>query len=1193
MDTVDTVKQLRERAGLTQRELARLVGVHANTVARWERGEQLMPEATRRLLERLASDLPVHRTGDSPAGRGDPLFRAIAEALSGPVDDKLFESCAVDLLQPIWPGLAPVRGGSDSGFDGAIPIAHAAPAPLITTTSPGALRNLRKNLAAVRKERPDAQFAVFATSQRLTPQARKKLDEAANGVGLRLLQILDQDWFVEALYQAPRWRKKLLGVSGSPSALSIVPPSSRALSGELLIGRDALKERIAAASNDRVVIGQPGVGKTALLHVLALEGACLFADPSASPEDLADAIREQHPKAIVVDDAHMFREVVSRLMSLRASTGADYDIIALTWPGARSELAELLDIPSAAVFEVDLLDRDTMVQVIRSVGLGGPDWLVAEIVDQANGRPGLAAMLARLSLLGDVAHVYDGRALVDRLEPQIVKLVGPTALGALAAFGLAGDAGLKLEVAAEFLGVPQLELATTLGKLAAAGIIRASADRHISVWPEGFRYALVTQHFFESPGALDWKPLIPIVPILGELVRVLVAARARGARVIGLDELLDRTPSLSAWKAYALLGPAEATYALDRKPELLDSLAFECLHVAPAAVIPRILEGASRDESAVTRRDKGPLEPISRWIKSGRPGSPEALARRFVAIDAAERWISDGHDRAVAIQLILLAFSPEFDAHTTDPGRGMTVTLHFGVLMPSELDALAARWDKVKTAIFPMPDKALPAVRTLVNEWWTPSLGRTGTLPAESRRRMDAFIATVLQAMLDENGDRPGVLQWATSTASSLKLQLQAAVDPEYSTLFPPDRDTFSKSVAARQANEARALGIRWAAEQPRDVATRIKRFETEADLADHRYPRLLDLAAAECASQVADPLRWLGVMTDLQVGNEAVAPFVRASLSMPDDDFVPVVEALLASVEYRAITVLQIIQGEPSEAVLSMAIANAAGFAGGIEQACILGRVSIPIRKQLLQHPDERIAVSVAVAEWERAKHTETPIDASLEEAWRAAILRAGESVKSDSISHWLLRIFAGDAGLARAWMSRAIDHRNDKHLSIDEAELVSNVVQQADRDTRKQLLETVTGCYCTRSAVAAAIGDDLGLYRLILGRRELDDVHLVPLAGSPTGGWRDKAKAALAAGYSVEDVLHATIGTSFGWVGSEADMWEGKAKAFEALESDDDPRIREVGRSGHRILHARAQHARSEEQDEAMYGRPRRTMS
>ena len=44
------VREIREKLGYTQEQLARAVGVHKNTVARWERNELSIRESTAKLL---------------------------------------------------------------------------------------------------------------------------------------------------------------------------------------------------------------------------------------------------------------------------------------------------------------------------------------------------------------------------------------------------------------------------------------------------------------------------------------------------------------------------------------------------------------------------------------------------------------------------------------------------------------------------------------------------------------------------------------------------------------------------------------------------------------------------------------------------------------------------------------------------------------------------------------------------------------------------------------------------------------------------------------------------------------------------------------------------------------------------------------------------------------------------------------
>jgi transcriptional regulator with XRE-family HTH domain len=56
------LRRLRRQLGWTQAVLAVELGVAANTVARWERGERAIPEPVARLAKRLAGERLARRT---------------------------------------------------------------------------------------------------------------------------------------------------------------------------------------------------------------------------------------------------------------------------------------------------------------------------------------------------------------------------------------------------------------------------------------------------------------------------------------------------------------------------------------------------------------------------------------------------------------------------------------------------------------------------------------------------------------------------------------------------------------------------------------------------------------------------------------------------------------------------------------------------------------------------------------------------------------------------------------------------------------------------------------------------------------------------------------------------------------------------------------------------------------------------
>ena len=370
------LKALRMRLGLTQAALAQAVGVVPNTLARWERGELAIPA---RAIERLDA---VSRSGSSGRAvtRGvvlDRHHKAILNALNGDLDPTVFEACAEDLLRRVWPGLVPVRGGNDHGFDGAVADTRGrAPFPLISTTAKDLTGNLRRNLRRAQQQNPTLDRALFATSRVVTPRTRKTLHDQAGSLGVTLVQIADQDWFAQELYRAPAWSKRLLGVTGHPPALSQFPKSRRPILGDRILGRERVVRWLLERAGDCLLVGSPGSGKTFLLQGLVQQGEALF-KVGDDPTQIANDLRELMPAAVIIDDAHSNPEQVDRFIQLRQDVASDARIIATSWPSHAAEVKNALQIGTSEVRDLDspddLLDADTMIQIIKSTGLRGAE----------------------------------------------------------------------------------------------------------------------------------------------------------------------------------------------------------------------------------------------------------------------------------------------------------------------------------------------------------------------------------------------------------------------------------------------------------------------------------------------------------------------------------------------------------------------------------------------------------------------------------------------------------------------------------------------------------------------------------------------------------------------------------------------------------------------------------------------------
>ena len=365
----------------------------------------------------------------------DPLYRQIVAALEGPLNGNLFEHCAVDLLRHPYPTIVPIMGGSDSGMDGAVANLDGPPFPLVCTTGKDVIRNLANNLSKYKEDGGDARRAILATSQRLTPRRRENLFEKAVELGFNLCQVHDQTDIADRLYRNPAWCNELLGITGERPALSAVPMTIRPVIGGDIIGREADIEWLNSPEGDRLLIGQPGAGKTFALRSIVLNGSGLF----VVDDDIGhirNAIRSEEPRVLIVDDAHVRLSLLVAIRQLREHIDEDFAIVAAAWPGTKDQLTETLSLPASAIRSLDLLDRNQIVNVVSGVGIRRPNELVRMIVDQSEGRPGLAVTLANLCLQGDIRGVALGDALSRNIRTTVTPLVGERSTLLLASFAL-------------------------------------------------------------------------------------------------------------------------------------------------------------------------------------------------------------------------------------------------------------------------------------------------------------------------------------------------------------------------------------------------------------------------------------------------------------------------------------------------------------------------------------------------------------------------------------------------------------------------------------------------------------------------------------------------------------------------------------------------------------------------------------
>lgn len=964
--------------------------------------------------------------------------------------------------------------------------------------------------------------------------------------------IHDQAAFADLLYRSPAWCLELLGLTGEPRALSILPLSRRPTLESSLIGRETDLGWLAEGRSDCLVIGQPGAGKTHLLQEYARGHDGLFV-VSGDRTQIAREIRQERPKAIILDDAQSRLDWLVTLRHLRGEVRGTFRIICAAWPGAEPAIRQAMGLSSEETRRLEDLTGDEIVSVVKAVGLLGPDWLLQEIVNQANGQPGLAVTLAWLCRRGEVRRVVAGDALFEDRRVQLEGLVGLEVMSVLAAFAVGGRVGLPLHSVAAHLQVPPARVSRLVEDVAAAGVIEDVGEDSLAVRPRPLRHVLVRQAYFAGSRSLSLDSLRNAVRDPDALVETLIGVRARGGAVenellVGLLEQLD---SWERWKEFAWLGPDEAALVLERNRRNPEYFAEPLLDHLGARAIEALLEGATLPESPLSSLPGHRLRKLFDWVQGGRSQGQEASRRRRQLLDLVGQHARD-YDPQVVTAGLGVALSPQYKGVRSAPGSGLTRIYEFGVLPGLELHAIALTWPTVARTLSVLPDVTWTPIQQTIYEWLAPRSGG-GEVPAWLEQAMNDVGRMMVANLSAQTWIPLGLRGWLSEAAINFDIELQLAVDAEYDVLYPAERreavtDTERLEALARRAE---ALGVAWAEAGADSVVPRLLRYEAEARRSAKSWPAFLGYAIASAARSSPDPLTWAKALVREGASPGHVVVFLRAS--RPDDRLVAFLQACLGWPKYEVAAVSTIISAqEPITDLIETVLGLVPGFRLVVHDHSLRGEIAPALLERLFTHPDRSVATAAASGWYYRHGATERP---------SAACYQA--LLDGDGESEWLGHVFKGASDFAADWIL-ARSASSDPHALWSARRAVADAVAHLSPEDRTRVIEGLPDDFDDWDTVRQVVGDDSRAFNALLGRPGLTGVHLAPLGDHAPDVWLGMVTTALDAGYSPEQVAAASHFPSSGWVEqlhAELEQW---VPFLAGLHEHNDDRVREVARLG-----------------------------
>lgn len=1109
----------------------------------------------------------------------DHFYQQIMEGLGGKLDPDLFEDCAVDLLKYDYPGLAPISGGKDAGMDGAIPDGEGEPYPLVTTTHEKVIGNLTENLNSYVRKGRKRRKVVLATSQKLTPLRIQNLYDRATKLGFILVNVHPREDFAQRLYHSPEWCKELLNLTGRPPALSVFPKSERPVINKSLIGREKDLTWLKETKGDRLLVGQPGSGKSYLLRRFAMEGGGLFVVDD-DREEIAAGIRSQQPSVLIVDDAQIHVNLLVNLKQMREDLGAEFSILASCWSGDKDRIAQVMTLSEPYIHRLDLLTRAQIVDVVEDADIVGPPEMVQEIVTQAMGRPGLAATLTHLCIHGGVREVFLGNALSDSVRRYFKPRLGSKAVYVLAAFSVGGDVGMAMQTVSDELQLKLIETREIAVELAAGGIIWETEGNKLSVHPPALRHALVRDVFYMGPLSLPIQSFIDKSSDLAQTAHTLLGACARGAKIptVFLKNLLKRVNKVDVLEHYAWRGAEETVWVLENYPELTVTIANPALEHVPEIIVTRLLEAAVGDNRRLHSTPEHPLRLIDDWVKSAMPGEGKAVKRRKCLIDIACSWLEKEKDAETGLQALQSAFSPICGDFINVPGDGTKVIMRQTYLLLDEMRVVQKQWSGVYQILKGIENIAWQSLQEIVLTWAFPRILNV-EITDEMRVLMRSFATQVLNDIASLGQDHPGVLRWANQTSLEANFDVTYPVDQEFEILYPIEDRTHWREAETKHKTLVQGLARNWITKRPKEIAQKIAWIEKEAQLVRVTWPRGTPYLCSEMSKTAESPVEWARSLIEEGCNGELVAPFLRMAANILEEGWQETaLECLnISDLKWATISIVLTMNNPPDE-LLDEVLQNLSGFGDAFKNICLQSDIPVKVQKLLLTHEDSAIASAAAQGEWRAYPKEE--VRETLKAEWTSAVVRS----RDDS---FLSTVLKRDTELAYNWLINFLQDDVSFVHGCDRALLAA--ISALDTESKTNIMEVIPADWVYCELVHHLVRDDLNLYLLLLRTENLKMFHLVPLTWQSDEVWVDKAKMAMDAGYSPRDIANAAYGYPFrsvSWTGRESLTREKWVKRFDTLCSYDDERIREVGRIGKAKAEVELQNALSREREEDIFG-------
>ncbi len=975
---------------------------------------------------------------------------------------------------------------------------------------------------------------------------------------------------VKSAGDAERQIQELNEKIAPPVLSSVSLPNRRRLSTTLL-GRDRELRWLIENKRDTLLVGQPGAGKTELLHSLAdtKDAKFLLSD---NPDVAVAALVAAPPVVVLLDDAGLRASLILRLRHLRLEQGLDFQIIAVCWPFEKDELQQTLQISDETVLSLEGLPRPVIAEIIRDVTTAKnvmvSDQFIRVVAKQARGKPGLAASLSLATIESSGEALLSGELLLQDLGPFLRRVVGGEGIHLLAAFACGGKMGLPIATVAKQFGKSIVEVSIAAQRIALAGVLEQTGKETLCVQPSFLRSALIKAAFFPTHGvALPWSTCTALIegakdPVEGYLE--LVSSRGLAGAAIE-DELLrtlaKKLDDLRFWEALAELDRRNCDWVLEAKGAVSADIKRAALRYHPEAIIPAMLKAAALEKRPLNIIPNADMRILQDWTAAGSGG--DAISRRRTLLDAAIAFLQRNESVPIALEAIRSVFSLNHHETDSDPADPRTIRFRDSLLAlqgaREVFDMLKPFLEVAKTLpVFPWP-----GIPSIIENWIQTNTRGGSALPADYQEFLTNSSREMVVQLIPLAAGHQAALRWLQSITKKLGINIeQIPVSREFMTFYPEERlDGDWQEREEKQNREAIDLANRWQKRPFAEIVWTIREYESQAEDFGRVWPRKTFIVCERLAELIRPTDEELLLAIE-NLPPLAVRPFFEAALT--DNRLSRAhVEACLKRPDLTGVLIEFTLKGHTPDLYEALN-ARLPTWIGLLEGMCLRDEVSEELLQKLLGHEDPSVRFETALYLF-RSK-SKDGIPKSIFDLWRATVVQGlAESTGRDQgeVPYDLRELLASHPTIGPEVLDKLISSGSEFHGFVAGG-MIHLFVGQLEKEEKRKLLHRCKHLVYS-PLPRLLVGSDEDLYRELLSIPELKSFHMDPLSGDPNqGNWVNLAKLALAVGFSHRNIAHAVESSSFGWTGGLSSYYQEWVKRFERLRQHQDPDMQVIAEEG-----------------------------